>query len=199
MTIYEFSAHIINGAFLWQNQWNSASSHGCHEYYIISQECWWKPPPSCRDLLAVPPRHRSMGPLSVVLGGARPWWPYRLLDLLLVIITALMTGHTWAVSIMILSFVLSCLQARWWARALGSTPWISTPRLERESLWRISRSDILYTVTDNVKCYIWCVLVTEEGVRQDHLPGRVQRHGGQGAVAPGTLLLHHLHAVSSSC
>ena len=36
-----------------------------------------------------------MGPLSVVLGGARPWWPYRLLDLLLVVITALMTGHTW--------------------------------------------------------------------------------------------------------
>ena len=104
-----------------------------------------------------------------------------------------------AVSNMILSFVLSCLQARWWARALGSTPWISTPRLERESLWHISRSDILYTVTDNVKCYIWCVLVTEEGVRQDHLPGRVQRHGGQGAVAPGTLLLHNLHAVSSSC
>ena len=53
-----------------------------------------KAAPSCRDLLAVPPRHRSMGPLSVVLGGARPWWPYRLLDLLLVIITALMTGHT---------------------------------------------------------------------------------------------------------
>ena len=36
-----------------------------------------------------------MGPLSVVLGGARPWATYRLLDLLLVIITALMTGHTW--------------------------------------------------------------------------------------------------------
>ena len=64
------------------------------EYYIISQESCGKPPPKCRDLLAVPPRHRSMGPLSVVLGGARPWWPYRLLDLLLVIITALMTGHT---------------------------------------------------------------------------------------------------------
>ena len=34
-----------------------------------------------------------MGLLSVVLGGARPWATYRLLDLLLVIITALMTGQ----------------------------------------------------------------------------------------------------------
>ena len=53
-----------------------------------------------------------MGPLSVVLGGARPWWPYRLLDLLLVIITALMTGQGGGtVTLLYNYYLLFCLQA----------------------------------------------------------------------------------------
>ena len=82
------------------------------EYYIISQESCGKPPLKCRDLLAVPPRHWSMGPLSVALGGARPWATYRLLDLLLVIITALMTGQGGGtVTLLYNYYLLFCLQA----------------------------------------------------------------------------------------
>ena len=63
-----------------------------------------------------------MGPLSVVLGGARPWATYRLLDLLLVIITALMTGHTWGNIVHITSaYVLVCRPCD------GAGPWALHP------------------------------------------------------------------------
>ena len=104
----------------------------------------------CRELPAVPPRHWSMGPLSVALGGARPWWPYRLLDLLLVIITALMSGHTWGNIVHITSaYVLVCRPRD------GAGPWPLHPGYQLQG-GRGNLCDILpgltllSTVTDNI-------------------------------------------------